>query len=48
MALLQLQGIAAAPRAEVNAPSGPLTELPAPLMPRFTLDRDGRVRPILR
>ena len=56
MALLQAQGIVAAPTAATTAAAtaaastsgAPLTELPAPLMPRFTLDRDGRVRPILR
>ena len=48
MALLQAQGIAAAPSATASTPGAPLTELPAPLIPRFTLDRDGRVRPILR
>ena len=48
MALLQAQGVVASPAAAALAPGGPLTELPAPLMPRFTLDRDGRARPILR
>lgn len=48
MALLQAQGVVASPSAAAMAPGGPLTELPAPLMPRFTLDRNGRVRPILR
>ena len=48
MALLQDRGVAAAPTGAAIGSSEPLTALPAPLMARFTLDRDGRVRPILR
>ena len=48
MALLQDRGIAASPTGAAIGSSEPLTALPAPLMARFTLDRDGRVRPILR
>lgn len=46
MALLRAEGDAAPIGAA--ALDGPLTVLPAPLLPRFVLERDGRVRPIVR
>ena len=47
MALFLAEGVTA-PSVATGGVNAPLTELPAPLLPRFTLDRDGRVRPILR
>jgi hypothetical protein len=46
MALLRAEGDAAPITATTVA--GPLTVLPAPLLPRFLLERDGRVRRIVR
>lgn len=46
MALLRAEGDA--PPLAAKAIGGTLTVLPAPLSPRFVLERDGRVRPILR
>jgi len=46
MALLRAEGDA--PPIAAAALEGPLTELPAPLLPRFVLERSGRVRPIVR
>lgn len=46
MALLLAEGDAAPIAAPTVA--GPLTVLPAPLLPRFVLERDGRVRRIVR
>lgn len=43
MALLRAEGDAA-PAVEM----GPPTELPAPRLPRFTVERDGRVRPLMQ